>query len=656
MTRLLGILICLFIAATAYMSSTVSKRQQVLRHTAQHNDSWAISQAVSEFLRLESEVAAHELDLAGQSPDRLQLRLDIVYSRLASFKVGTLKTFFDSSLERRQLIARMNAIVARLDTGVEALSPADLRAVLVEMRALHGSLTSLSSQAVQQGWSDVESNLDALERLHAVYSIVVGFLILCWAGLIILLVRQNHLMKRAQRRAEILNDNLTIVGEELRDKNRSLEYVAHHDALTQLPNRILFWQELETVLKEAHAAESKISLLLFDLDNFKSINDTLGHDFGDLLLDQVSSRMLSFGTRAHMFCRLGGDEFACLLLRHSPEGARDFARALLAKLVVPYQLDNREVQIGCSVGIAHADHPYCREAQLLFKRADIGLYRAKDAPEDRICLFEDYMQAEFDDRKELENDLHLALERGEFHLVYQQQVDMQSRELRGFEALVRWHHPTRGEIQPGLFIALAEELGLIRELGHRILRAACTEAASWNQPLNIAVNLSPLQLLGQSEKLVDQVADTLRETGLDPARLELEITETVFLNDPKQGLQVLEELRALGVSIAMDDFGTGYSSLAMLRDIPFDTIKLDRSFVREIGKNTEAEVLLRLVVDIGRSMGKTVVIEGIETELQYRRILPMGCHLGQGFLFASPVPATNLSYLHSAEVVTLRQE
>ncbi|MTH79201.1 putative bifunctional diguanylate cyclase/phosphodiesterase [Paracoccus aestuariivivens] len=644
MTRILGVLICLFIAATAYMSTTVSQRQKVLRHVAHHNDTWAISQSVSEFMRLEARLALSEHPMDDETYENVRLRLDIIISRLTSFKEGTLKTFIEESPSRKAAITELLAVIGELDKNLATMDAAHVRAILQRMGDLNGPLTTISSQSVQQSWADIEENLQALEQLHRIYSIVVAFLILCWVVLIFLLFRQNRLLMQAQKEAETLNNSLSVAGKELRDKNRRLEYVAHHDSLTKLPNRILFWNELETSLKASQEVGTSVCLLLLDLDDFKNINDTMGHDLGDMLLDQASARMLKFGSEAHMFCRLGGDEFACLLLGKSPSESQDFARELTAQIAAPYRLSNREVQIGCSVGIAHAEQPKCADAQMLFKRADIGLYRAKASAQERICLFEDYMQAEFDDRKALENDLHLALERDEFELYYQAQVEVVTLNLRGLEALVRWNHPTRGQIPPGVFIPIAEEIGLIVELGRKILLTACTEAAKWKQPLKIAVNLSPIQL--QAPNIVEIVMGILKDTGLAPERLELEMTETVLLNDRKRVFKILNDLRALGVTIAMDDFGTGYSSLAILRDIPFDTIKLDKSFVRDIALNPEAEALVRLVIDVGNHLGKTVIIEGIETDAQHECIRRIGCQVSQGFLFARPVQASKLDFLH----------
>ncbi|RII37897.1 EAL domain-containing protein [Pseudooceanicola sediminis] len=646
MTRLLGILICMFIGATVYMSSTVAQRQSVLREVAHHNDTWAISQTVSEFMRLEAQLAFYSLSLEETSIDDVRLRLDIIISRTISFKEGTLKDFLESKPFRKDTITELVSLIDELDKNLDTMDVAQIEDILVRMSALNGPLTHLSAQSVQKSWEDIEGNLEALENLHLIYSLVVAFLILCWGVLVILVFRHNRLLKQAQKEAEGLNNSLSAAGQELREKNRRLEYLAHYDSLTKLPNRVLFWEELEKALKASEPGASSVTLLLLDLDDFKSINDTMGHDLGDMLLDQVSARMLKFGTDAQMFCRLGGDEFACLLVGKTLDESLAFARGLAGWIALPYKIFNREIRIGCSVGLANADQPRCDDAQMLFKRADIGLYRAKASMQERICLFEDYMQAEFDDRQELEHDLRLAVERDEFELVYQKQVEVMSLNVHGVEALVRWNHPTRGQISPAAFIPIAEELGIIVELGEVILRRACIEATKWTKPIKIAVNLSPIQL--QAPGIVGTVLEILNETGLDPARLELEITETVVLNDRNGVVDILNDLRALGVTIAIDDFGTGYSSLAVLRDIPFDTIKLDKAFVRDIAVSPEAEALVKLVIDVGNHLGRTVIIEGIETEAQHQCIRRMGCQVSQGFYFARPVKASMLDFLHVA--------
>ncbi|MBD9528344.1 bifunctional diguanylate cyclase/phosphodiesterase [Paracoccus sp. PAR01] len=644
MTRLLVILICAFVAATAFMSTTVSQRQQVLRHVAHHNDAWAISQSVAEFMRLEALLATHFLPDEDVPLDEVRLRLDIIVSRLSSFKEGTLKTFLEATPTRREIIGNVTSVIADLDANLETLDQTEVVAILDRMRELNGPLTQLSSQSVQQGWDDIEVNINALEELHLIYSVVVAFLIVAWCILILLQLRQNRLLMQSQKQAELLNIDLIAASRELQETNVSLQYVAHHDSLTQLPNRILFWSELEKALQEGSGT---VNLLLIDLNDFKTVNDTLGHDFGDMLLNQVSKRMHEFDTKVRIFCRLGGDEFACLLVGASGAESEAIARELSARIADPFLLANREIKIGCSIGICSTSQPQSIDAQAMFKQADIALYRAKTATTEKICLFEEFMQVEFDDRKALENDLRLAVERGEFELLYQAQVDVMSLDLRGLEALARWNHPTRGQITPNIFIPLAEEMGLITELGQQILTIACTEAASWKRPLKIAVNLSPLQL--QAPDFVQSVVSVLDKTGLPPTRLELEVTETVLLDDRDGVVEILNELRALGLTIAMDDFGTGYSSLAILRDIPFDTIKLDKSFVRDIAENPKAASLVKLVVDVGTSLSKTVIIEGVETKAQHESIRAIGGLLSQGFLFARPVKAAKLNFLHEAD-------
>lgn len=645
MTRILGALIAVFILATIYLSITVSDRQSVLRRIAHHNDTWAVSQTVQEFMRLSMSLAMYRLSAGDIDIEDVRLRSDIMISRLVSFHEGSLGRFIESSEDRKQIVDDVSKIVEEVDRDLDTLEADGIDAILKRMHAASAPLTNLSSQSVQGSWANVENNLQSLRSLQGIFVTVVLFLVLCWFGLLVLLIQRNRLLAESKKDGELLNESLNSAGHELRIKNRSLEYAAYHDPLTTLPNRALFWAELDTAMTNLATHKGSVSLLLIDLDEFKSVNDTLGHDAGDRLLVQVSERMNSFAHKPHMFCRLGGDEFACLLIDKTKEQSIAYAAEIATDISAPYNLLDQRAEIGCSIGITHVDHDTRIDTQLMFKRADIALYRAKANDISRVCAFEYSMQNEYDDRKILEADLKLAVAQKMIKVVFQPQVDIRTVELTGMEALARWAHPTRGNIPPSVFIPIAEDLGIIRELGRLILLEACTEAARWVRPLKISVNLSSIQL--RSPDMLEIVQETLAQTGLGPHRLELEITESVLLSNQDDVLTAIARLRAMGVKIAMDDFGTGYSSLAVLRRIPFDIIKVDKAFIRDIASDPEALALLKLVIEIGNLLGKKVVVEGIETDVQHRIIRDLGHVTGQGFLFGKPAYTTDPDYLNN---------
>ncbi len=650
MNRLLGILICAFVVATVYITLTITQRQQVLRHVAHHNDAWAIGQSVTEFMRLEAILAAYNLPEQIIPAEDVRLRLDIIVSRLATLNEGSIRDFLKSSTTHRETVEQTTALIRELDGRFESMSRDQLVELLVRMASLNGPLIQLSSYSVQQGWVEIDENLNALHDLHRISAFVVMLLVAAWCILLALQIVSNRRLRVAQGQAASLNADLIEASDALREKNRSLEYTAYHDALTHLPNRSLFWKEIEALLEECKRADKAVHVLLIDLDDFKAVNDTLGHDWGDMLLTQVGERLLAFRGKVHILSRLGGDEFACAILGKSEAEVQGLAKVLAESLAAPYSIAHRKVRIGCSIGIAGTRKDNCLSAKDIFKQADLALYQAKTAVDNPIVLFEDHMLRDFDDRKTLEQDLRDAVVRDEFEVLYQAQVDIMTLELRGLEALVRWNHPTRGTISPYSFIPLAENMGLIGQLGKLVLQSACQEAMSWKQPLKVAVNISPLQLL--EDGFAASVAKILRETGLPAHRLELEITETVLLDNRDSAVAALDHLRSLGLTVALDDFGTGYSSLAILRDIPFDTLKLDKSFARDIATNEVAATLVRLVVDMGSRLGKTVIVEGVETRAQHEKIREIGGLLSQGFLFARPVRSENLTFLREEEAGT----
>jgi diguanylate cyclase (GGDEF)-like protein len=434
--------------------------------------------------------------------------------------------------------------------------------------------------------------------------------------------------------------------EDITEQRRAEQRIAHmagHDALTGLPNRLLFREGMEQALA-APDRENSVAVLSIDLDCFKEVNDTHGHPAGDALLRGVADRLRRC-VGDGMVARLGGDEFAMIRVgAQSDEDVLLLAERILKTLGEPMKVEGHDIRVGSSIGIAiapaHGDDP-----DELLKHADTALYRAKADGRRTFRLFEPEMNIRALARRSLEADLRGALDRGEFELHYQPFVNLVSNQVTGFEALIRWHHRDKGLISPADFIPLAEETGLINPIGDWVLRQACMDAAEWPAGLQIAVNLSPVQLTNRA--LPRFVILALAAAGLDPKRLELEITETALLKDDEALLASLHHLRALGVRIAMDDFGTGYSSLKYLRSFPFDKIKIDRSFVKELGIRSDCAAIVRAVAELGRSLAMTTTAEGVETEAQLAHLKKEGCTEVQGYLFSKPRPAGELASLIS---------
>jgi len=418
-----------------------------------------------------------------------------------------------------------------------------------------------------------------------------------------------------------------------------LEHMAHHDALTNLPNRLRLRQAMENELARVQRGES-VAVLCLDLDHFKSVNDTLGHPVGDRLLEAVAERLRQNVRDVDIVARVGGDEFAIVqVAAEQPRGAIILADRLIETLAKPFDLDGHQVVIGTSIGIALAPLDGLDTDQLI-KNADMALYRAKADGRGVFRFFEPEMDAKMQARRTLEIDLRKALAEGEFELFYQPLVNLASNEVSGFEALLRWNHPTRGLVPPSEFIPIAEEMGLIVPSGERILRQACAEAAGWPDDIKVAVNLSPVQF--KSKTLALAVTSALASSGLPPHRLELEITESVLLQDNEATLTTLHQLRQLGVRISMDDFGTGYSSLSYLRSFPFDKIKIDQSFVRDLSGKEDSLAIIRAVAGLGRNLGMATTAEGVETREQLGYLRQEGCTEVQGYLFSRPLPARNI--------------
>jgi diguanylate cyclase (GGDEF)-like protein len=432
---------------------------------------------------------------------------------------------------------------------------------------------------------------------------------------------------------------------ELEEERQHALFLAERDILTGLPNRLMFGNHLRRALERADGAGA-VSLLYLDLDGFKAVNDTLGHACGDELLKAVGKRLESLGDDCIFAARLSGDEFAIVQTGGGQQGdALALADRLIADMQKSFELGGRAVRIGTSIGIALSTDPI-ETPETLLHHADIALYRAKVRQRGTWELFSPEMDVERLSRLALERDLRAALAEEQFEVFYQPLLEAAGGALVGFEALLRWHHPERGMVPPTTFIPVAEEIGLIHEIGAWVLRRACSDAVGWASELRVAVNLSPAQFTRWT--LLDNVRDALAESGLAASRLELEITESVLMQDGEATLAMLHQLRTQGTRIAMDDFGTGYSSLSYLRRFPFDKIKIDRSFVQAMARDEGSIEIIRAVIGLGRALNIKVLAEGVETNEQREMLRTEGCDELQGYLFSKPKPLAEFGSMLAA--------
>jgi diguanylate cyclase (GGDEF)-like protein len=429
---------------------------------------------------------------------------------------------------------------------------------------------------------------------------------------------------------------------ERREAEARLAYMARHDALTGLPNRVLLRERMAQESDHGARGDS-LAVLCLDLDHFKHVNDTFGHPVGDALLCAAAERLRTSIRDEDIVVRLGGDEFAIVQIgAEQPRQATSLAERLIEALSQPFQLGANQVTVGTSVGIA-LDTRRGADAETLLKNADMALYRAKADRRGTYRFFEPIMDMQMQVRHALETDLRKALANAEFELFFQPVLNAQTRALSGFEALIRWRHKQRGLVPPMEFIPLAEEIGLIVPLGDWVVQEACRQAATWPNCITVAVNLSPAQF--KNPHLATTIRGALKASGLSPDRLILEITESVLLQDTPATLRILDRLHSLGLSIALDDFGTGYSSIGYLRSFPFDTLKIDRSFIHDLGIKPDALAIVHTIVDLGRALGMSVIAEGVETTDQLATLQAERCTEVQGYLFSEPLPAKDIPAL-----------
>src|SRR3954468_12089839 len=435
------------------------------------------------------------------------------------------------------------------------------------------------------------------------------------------------------------------------EREQRITQLAFNDVLTGLPNRTMFQQQLEHLFRASEGNGSLFALHCLDLDQFKVINDTLGHPAGDALLIEAGRRVLE-AARGHFVARLGGDEFIVLQTVGDDRHAIDrLARDILDTMAQPLVIDGNELVPSTSIGIAIAPQDG-GDGQTLLRNADLALYRAKEAGRGTFAFFEESLNERAQERRQLETDLRSAIERSEFELHYQPLFDLEQNRICSFEALIRWNHPTRGQISPADFIPVAEDTGLIVPIGAWVVREACAQAAHWPEHIRVAVNVSPVQFHRGS--LNETILRALADSGLAPARLEVEITESIFLEGGDATLRLLHSLRSLGVRVALDDFGTGYSSLSYLQSFPFDKLKIDRSFIQNLLTRDGASAIVRAITELAHALNIETTAEGVEETAQLMELRAHGCSSVQGFLFAEPMTAADVDRLFSEDGASIQ--
>ena len=509
-------------------------------------------------------------------------------------------------------------MLLQLEIASPAPSPGKIQSILAEISGINDNLTSIENQFV--------AAMSDASRLT--YRILQGIMLAATPGLLMLgVVLSLRILQQRKRMEERVN------------------HMAYHDELTSLPNRLMLAQRLDQALARHRRAGTQLAILFLDLDRFKVINDSLGHETGDVLLRQVADRLRTQTREGDTVARMGGDEFVVLTENCGTLGhisAR--AQRLVEQLSAPYVLGSNDCHVTVSIGISifPADGS---DAQALLKAADVAMYRAKDTGRDSYQFYAAAMNVHTVERLELESDLRHALERNEFLLHYQPKVEVSTGQISGIEALLRWNHPRRGLIPPREFIPLAEETGLIASIGEWVLATACARTKEWQDhgfpKLNVAVNLSARQF--SDPMLLHKLTNIIRGSGLDPSSLELEITESLVMSHGASAVALLEKMKSLGVRIAIDDFGTGYSSLAYLKRFPIDTIKVDRSFIRDIPSDSGDMQITRAIIAMAHSLKLRVVAEGVETAEQFKFLRSQRCDTVQGYYFHRPLPEAELA-------------
>ncbi|WP_338464609.1 putative bifunctional diguanylate cyclase/phosphodiesterase [Franconibacter daqui] len=633
MNRILaGIIFFLFIS-TGYISFLVHERQQELQKLTHYTDSWSAAQLVSQYYRFESWLGLYTIDDTIKIDD-VRLRFDIMLSQSDLLEEGDLGRYIESNKTHYELALQLEKILKYLDVHLEKMNRSELQAYLKKMHTLDAPLGRLSSGALNKDVNSINNANLKIQTLYYIYSATSVLLIILSAILGVMIFYQNRNILKAHLQVKSLAEELQKSKEKLQVQNAKLEYDVYHDSLTDMNNRQLFWENLTTKIALAEKENSAVTVMLFDLDRFKEVNDTYGHDTGDMLLRQISHRLLSMSLTSDTLYRLGGDEFAFLSSGLTESNAVSRAQKICDSINQPYTIYNTIINITTSVGIVISETE--RRSDYLYKFADLALYEAKNEGPGKIKVFRRRMLEKLQESRTLEHDMAMALVKKEFVVYYQPIVDSFSQEIYSYEALIRWVHPHKGLLSPDSFIPVAEKTGMINEMGKSVLEMACREAASWAVPAKISVNVSPVQL--SSKAFVGMVLSILKETGLPADRLELEVTESSLFTESATPMNTLNKLRAMGVKISIDDFGTGYSSLSRLSRLAFDKIKIDKSFVHSISTQEDALNIIRLITGMAKSLNMKAIAEGVETEEQLNSLQALGCDFAQGYLFGKPQP------------------
>ena len=595
MNRILaGIIFFLFIS-TGYISFLVHERQQELQKLTHYTDSWSAAQLVSQYYRFESLLGLYTIDDT-MNLDDVRMRLDIMLSQSDLIKEGDLGRYIESNIAHRELAVKLENTLSFLDVNLEKMNRSALQAYLKKMHTLDAPLGRLSSGALNKDVNSINNANQKIQTLYYIYSATSVLLIILSAILGVLIFYQNRNILRAHLQVKSLAEELQKSKEKLQIQNAKLEYDVYHDSLTEMNNRQLFWSDLNKTIERAEKNHDSVTVMLFDLDRFKEVNDTDGHDAGDMLLRQISDRLVSMSLTSDTLYRLGGDEFAFLSSGLTESHAVSRAQKICDFISQPYTIYNTIINITTCVGIVISDTE--RRSDYLYKFADLALYEAKGEGSGKIKVFRQRMLEKLQESRTLEHDMALAIVNKEFVVYYQPIVDSFSQEIYSYEALIRWLHPLKGLLSPD--------------------------------------NFTPVQL--SSKAFVGIVLSILKETGLPADRLELEVTESSLFTESTTPMNTLNKLRAMGVKISIDDFGTGYSSLSRLSRLAFDKIKIDKSFVHSISTQEDALNIIKLITGMAKSLNMKAVAEGVETQEQLKSLQALGCDFAQGYLFGKPQP------------------